>query len=108
MKTCGTAVGCIVLARVNGFVAKLGPFFRHPLVIAVLAAAFSALLIPQVTRQWQDRQREQDLKQSLLEEISTTSTTAVRQGISLANGRLRAAGGAAGENAGDVYAALRN
>jgi len=88
--------------------AKLGPFLRHPLVIAVLAGAFSALLIPQITREWQDRQREQELKQSLLEEISTSSTTAVRHGISLVDGQLRAAGGETGEDTAEVYAALRN
>jgi hypothetical protein len=88
--------------------AKLGTFLRHPLVIAALAAAFSALLIPHFTRQWQDRQREQELKQSLLEEISTSSTTAVRQAISLAGGQNRAAGGETGEGASDVYAVLRN
>jgi hypothetical protein len=88
--------------------AKFTPLFRHPLVIAVLAAVFSALLIPQITREWQDRQREQDLKRSLLEEISTSSTTAVRQGISLAGGQTQAAGGKEGEAASDVYATLRN
>jgi hypothetical protein len=77
-------------------------------VIAVLAGAFSALLIPQVTREWQDRQKEQDVKQSLLEEISTSSTTAMRQSISLASGHPRAAGAEAGENVGDVYLQLRN
>jgi len=88
--------------------AKLGPFLRHPLVIAVLAGAFSALLIPQITREWQDRQREQELKQSLLEEISNSSTTAVRQGIALASGHARAAGGQEGQGVGDVYLVLRN
>jgi hypothetical protein len=87
---------------------KLGTFLRHPLVIAGLAAAFSALLIPQFTRQWQDRQREKELKQSLLEQISTSSTTAVRQAISLAGGQNRAAGGENGERATDIYAVLRN
>jgi hypothetical protein len=88
--------------------AKTWTFLRHPLVIAVLAAAFSALLIPHFTRQWQDRQREQELKQSLLEEVSTSSTTAVRQAISLAGGQNRAAGGETGEGASDIYAVLRN
>jgi len=77
-------------------------------VIAVLAGVFSALLIPQVTREWQDRQKEQDVKQSLLEAISTSSTTAVRRSISLAGGHPAAAGAGTGENAGDVYLQLRN
>jgi hypothetical protein len=88
--------------------ARLGQFFRHPLVITVLAGVFSALLIPQITREWQDRQKEQELKQSLLDVISTDTTTAVRQGISLANGQARAAGGQQGEDPRDVYAELRN
>jgi hypothetical protein len=83
-------------------------FLRHPIVIASLVAAFSALVIPQITREWQDRKLEQELKQSLLEEISNSSTTAVRQGISLVNGQIRAAGGENGENTTQVYATLRN
>ena len=88
--------------------AKIGPVLKHPLVIAVLVGAFSALLIPQITQQWQDRQKEQDLKQSLLEQISTSSTTAVRQGVSLAMGQTRAAGGEDGETSDKTYAVLRN
>jgi hypothetical protein len=65
-------------------------------------------VIPQITREWQDRKLEQELKQSLLEEISNSSTTAVRQGISLVNGQIRAAGGEKGENTKEVYATLRN
>lgn len=90
------------------FWSKLGSILRHPLVIAALAATFSALLIPQITREWQDRQKEQDLKQSILQEVSTSSTTAVRHSISLVQGQLRAAGGEPGEAAPEVYALLRN
>jgi hypothetical protein len=81
---------------------------RHPLFIAVAAAVLGSILIPQITREWQDRQKENDLKQSLLEEISTSSTTAVRQGVSLVDGSLRAAGGEEHEDKNDVYAQLRN
>jgi hypothetical protein len=83
-------------------------FFKHPLTIAFLAAAFTALFLPLFTRQWQDRQKERELKKSLLEKMSTASTTAVRQGISLVNGQLIAAGGEKEEDAQNVYAALRN
>ena len=48
------------------------------------------------------------MKQSLLEEISTSSTTAVRQGVSLAMGQTRAAGGEHGETASEIYPVLRN
>ena len=63
--------------------ARIGSFVKHPLVLVILGGVFSALLIPQITREWQDRQREQEIKQSLLEEISTSATTAVREGNSL-------------------------
>jgi hypothetical protein len=87
---------------------RLGRFFKHPLVIAVLAGVFTAVLIPHVTRGWQDRQREAEIKQSLLDDISSSSTTAVRQAISLAQESSRAAGGEQGEPPGDTYAVLRN
>jgi hypothetical protein len=104
-------------------------FLKHPLVLLVLGGVFTAILVPQVTRQWQDRQREQELKQSLLEEIATASTTVLRQGIALTQActaperpedarrvcartpppdLLRAAGGEAGEDIPQVYAALRD
>jgi hypothetical protein len=81
---------------------------KHPLMIALVAAVFTALLLPQFTRQWQDRQKERELKRSLLEQMSTASSTAVRRSISLVNGQLRAAGGEANEDGRDVYANLRN
>ena len=68
---------------------------------------FGALVIPQITREWQDRQREQELKQSLSGDLRS-SVTAVRQGIALANGQTRAAGGEREETTEQVYAALRN
>jgi hypothetical protein len=102
-------------------------------VLLVLGGVFSALLIPQITREWQDRQSEKEIKRSLLEEISTSATTAIRQGNSLVTAcvepsaepakgakpgpvcaptppskQLRAAGGEPGENVSEVYAVLRN
>jgi hypothetical protein len=113
--------------------ARIGSFAKHPLVLVVLGGVFSALLIPQITREWQDRQREQEIKQSLLEEISTSATTAVREGNSLVGAcveqgsepvkdtkvvkvcaplppaeSVRAAGGEAGEDIPEIYAVLRN
>jgi hypothetical protein len=87
---------------------RIGAVLKHPLTIALVAAAFTALFLPLFTRQWQDRQKERELKKSLLEQMSTASTTAVRNGISLVNGQLRAAGGEKDENAGQVYARMRN
>jgi 2-oxo-4-hydroxy-4-carboxy--5-ureidoimidazoline (OHCU) decarboxylase len=102
-------------------------------VLLVLGGLLSALLIPQITRQWQDRQSEKEIKRSLLEEISTSATTGIRQGNSLVTAcvepssepdnagepkpvcaptppskQIRAAGGEPGENVSEVYAVLRN
>jgi hypothetical protein len=87
---------------------RLASALKHPLVIAVLAGAAGALLFPWFTRQWQDRQGELALKQNLVEQIATTSTTAVRRAISLVSGDVRAAGGEDGESFADVYPVLRN
>jgi hypothetical protein len=88
--------------------ARVGRFLGQPLVIAILAGAFSALLIPAITRQWQDTQSERDLKQKLLEQISTSGTAAISHALSLANGQLIAAGGQPDEGHADVYQSLRD
>ena len=88
--------------------AKIAGVLRHPLVIALISGALAALLFPWFTRQWQDRQRELALKQDLVERIATSSTTAVRHGVSLLNGQLRSAGGQPGESRAQIYAVLRN
>jgi hypothetical protein len=93
---------------VKEFWRRVGWLLSQPLAIAILAGAFGALVIPQFTRQWQDTQNERDLKQSLLEQISTSGTAAVSHALSLADGQLVAAGGQPGESHGDVYQGLRD
>jgi hypothetical protein len=81
-------------------------WLSHPLVVTFAGAILASILVPLFTRQWQDRQKELDLKRDLVQQIAGSSTTAVRGAISLEKGRLRAAGGDAGEGAQDVYATL--
>jgi len=54
---------------------------RHPLVvgagIALISGVFASLLIPALTRGWQDRPKELALKESLVERISGASTDAI-------------------------------
>jgi hypothetical protein len=92
----------------RGLLATLGRVLKHPLVIALLAATFTAIFLPQFTRQWQDRQKERALKQTLLEQMSNASNTAVTQAISFAHGLLVAAGAGPGEDGKTAYALLRN
>jgi hypothetical protein len=87
---------------------RIAGWLAHPLVVAALSALLASVLIPLFTRQWQDRQKELDLKRSLVESIAGSSTTAVRSAISLALGHVRAAGGDQGERAGEVYPRLSN
>jgi hypothetical protein len=94
--------------KLKEFWTRVGRLLSQPLVIAILAAAFGALVIPELTRQWQDTQNERDLKQSLLEQISTSGTAAVSHGLSLADGQFLAAGGQPGESHGNVYQGLRD
>jgi hypothetical protein len=88
--------------------ANVAGVLRHPLVIALISGALAALLFPWFTRQWQDRQKELALKQSLVDQIATSSTSVVRHGVSLVNGQVRAAGGQPGESPAEIYAVLRN
>jgi hypothetical protein len=60
---------------------RLGAVLRHPLVVgaalAVLSGAFASLLIPALTRVWQDRPKELALKSALVERISRSATTVI-------------------------------
>jgi hypothetical protein len=83
-------------------------WLRHPLVVALVSALIASILIPLFTRQWQDRQKELDLKRDLVQQIAAASTTAVRSAVSLERGHLRAAGGEAGEDRTEIYPILLN
>jgi hypothetical protein len=57
--------------------------FRHPLVVGaaltLLSAGVASLLVPALTRVWQDRPKELALKQSLVENISRSTTEALEE-----------------------------
>jgi hypothetical protein len=63
-------------------------FLRHPLVvgagIALISGVLASLLIPALTRVWQDRPRELALKRDLVERISSAGTSAVGRGATYA------------------------
>jgi len=54
---------------------------RHPLVVgallAILSGVFASVLIPSLTRVWQDRPKELALKRTLVERISREATQAI-------------------------------
>src|SRR6185295_740582 len=60
---------------------RLARVLAHPLTITFAGAVLAAIVLPLVTREWQDRQNELDLKRSLVERVAEASTTAVRKDI---------------------------
>jgi len=61
--------------------ARLKAALKHPLAITALGALAASLLIPAFTNQWQDRQKERDLKTELatsLDELTTRAVIAAR------------------------------
>ncbi len=53
----------------------------HPLTITVVGAVLAAVILPPLTRGWQDRQKELELKRDLVTQLAQSSTVAVRAGI---------------------------
>ena len=93
----------------KAFWAGAGRLLNRPLMIAILAASFSALFLPQITRQWQDNQSQRNLKETLLQQISASGTAAISHGLSLSDGELIAAGATqSAETPGNVYQSLRD
>jgi hypothetical protein len=77
MPAAASPTGDAGVARRSGLVTVL----RHPLVVgallALLSGLFASLLIPSITRSWQDRPKELALKQALVERIGTSTAAAL-------------------------------
>jgi hypothetical protein len=70
---------------------RLKRILAHPLTITFAGAILAAIILPLVTREWQDRQDELQLKRGLVERIAEASTTAVRDGITYIEQELNVA-----------------
>ena len=72
-------------------------FLSHPLfvgaAVAIIGAVFASLLIPSITQVTQDRPRELELKQTVVERIAESTAAALNKGVALAKKDLEAAGG---------------
>jgi hypothetical protein len=53
-------------------------WLRHPLVLTLVGAILSVLIVPAFTRQWQDRQKERELKRALVADIGASVTEALK------------------------------
>jgi hypothetical protein len=81
----------------RGRASRLAEALRHPVVVgalvALLSGVFASMLIPSLTRVWQDRPRELALKRELVARISREATEAADgavRGLQLARGRRAA------------------
>jgi hypothetical protein len=72
-------------------------WLKHPLVIALVGAILSVLIIPAFTRQWQDRQKERELKRTLVADMGESVTEALKTAQFI---NLNMFGLAAGQGAG--------
>ena len=65
---------------------QLGHWLGNPLLVTVVAALLGSLLLPEITRKWQDHQKALEIQTGLVSDMSTAVSGAV------ANSRFIAAG----------------
>lgn len=53
------------------------PSLRHPLLLLIVGAFITSFLIPSYTRQWQDHQKELELKADLADQMNTVVSSAL-------------------------------
>jgi hypothetical protein len=51
----------------------MSAFLAHPLIVLLVGAVVTGLLVPTLTRRWQDRQKELELKTQLVSELSQST-----------------------------------
>lgn len=49
---------------------NIGEIATHPLVVLIVGAILSSLIIPKITKRWQDHQKELEIKIELIKKIS--------------------------------------
>lgn len=49
---------------------NIGDLATHPLVVLIVGAILSSLIIPRITKRWQDHQKELEIKIDLIKKIS--------------------------------------
>jgi hypothetical protein len=70
---------------------QLYEWFANPLLVTVVAALLGGLLIPQITREWQDHQKALEIKTDLVSQMSESASSAVMTGRFIAAGLVRGA-----------------
>lgn len=61
-------------------------WLSHPLLLLLVGAVISSFLIPDITRRWQDHQKELELKTALVSQITDATTSTLTEAELLATG----------------------
>lgn len=59
----------------------------HPLVTLIVGAVLTSLLIPTLTRQWQDHQKELEVKTALVTDINEATASVLGRAVAVGTGR---------------------
>ncbi len=70
----------------------LRDWLGNPLIVAVVTTALASLVVPQLTRQWQDHQKALEIQTGLVSSMSKSVSDAVVSGRMIASGVFPAGG----------------
>jgi len=66
--------GAAAHAKVGRYVGRIARPLSHPFLLLVVGALLTSLLLPSITRRWQDHQRRLDLQDQLVSQITRETT----------------------------------
>lgn len=70
-------VGLPATQSTRQFLRRLPGVLGHPLVLLLIGGAISALVVPTLTQRWQDHQRQLDIQEALVSDVTASSTSFV-------------------------------
>src|SRR4051794_10500183 len=80
--------GTEVPARRRAWTVGLREWLGNPLLVAVVSTLLVAVVVPKLTKQWQDHQKELDIQTALVGSMSRSSSDAIVSGRMIASGVL--------------------
>ena len=81
-------IGDVSLFLENITIEDLSSFLEHPFVLLIAGALISSIAVTALTQKWQDRKSQFDVKVSLVNEISETSTLIIAALMSKIDGTV--------------------
>ena len=81
-----STTGVEVPAARRAWAVSLREWLGNPLLVAVVGTVLASLVIPSLTRQWQDHQKQLDIQTSLVGSMSSSVSDALVSGRMIASG----------------------